>query len=74
MFRFLFNVSSCHFSYGIDRVYELKTIRITFLILIILKSYEYLNELAGCCVFVESNKYEYIITTMNTFNSYFITP
>ena len=30
-----------------DRVYKLKTIRETFLMLVILKKYEYLNELQG---------------------------
>ena len=30
-----------------DRVYELKTIRTTFLMLVILKNYDYLNELQG---------------------------
>ena len=41
-------------------VYELKKIRKIFLMLIILKNYEYLNELQGA-VFVKSSKYEYII-------------
>ena len=43
-----------------DRVYELETIKTTFLILVILKNYEYLNELQD----VVSS--EYIITTVNT--------
>ena len=43
-----------------DRVYELKTIKTTFLMLVILKSYDYLSELQG----VVSS--EYIITTVNT--------
>ena len=42
------------------RVYELKTIKTIFLMLVILKDYEYLNELQG----VVST--EYIITTVNT--------
>ena len=44
-----------------DRVYELKTIKITFSMLVILENYEYLNELQGV---VYS---EYIITTVNTY-------
>ena len=44
-----------------DRVYGLKTIIATFLMLVTLK-HEYLNELQGAV----SNKYEYIITTVNT--------
>ena len=43
-----------------ERVYELKTIKTAFLMLVILKNYEYLNELQG----VVSS--EYIITTVNT--------
>ena len=43
-----------------DRVYELKAIKTTFLMLVILKNYEYLNELQGI---VSS---EYITTTVNT--------
>ena len=43
-----------------DRVYELKTIKTTFLMLVILKNDEYLNELQG----VVSS--EYIITTVIT--------
>ena len=43
-----------------DRVYELKTIKTTFSMLVILKNYKYLNELQG----VVSS--EYIITTVNT--------
>ena len=36
-----------------DRVYELRTVRTTFVMLVILKSYEYLNELQGAVSFVE---------------------
>ena len=43
-----------------DRVYKLKTIKTTFLMLVTLKNYEYLNELQGV---VSSG---YIITTVNT--------
>ena len=43
-----------------DRVYELKTIKTTFLMLVILKNYEYLNELQGVVSF------KYVITTVNT--------
>ena len=43
-----------------DRVYELKTIKTTFLMLVIFKNCEYLNELHGVVSF------EYIITTVNT--------
>ena len=42
-----------------DRIYELKTIKTTLLMLVILKNYDYLNELQG----VVSS--EYIITTVN---------
>ena len=42
------------------RVYEIKTIKTTFLMMVILKNYKYLNELEG----VVSS--EYIITTANT--------
>ena len=56
-----------------DRVYELKTIRTTFLMLVILKNYDYLNQLqgGGLCrvkqIGIRNNYCEYI-------NSYFITP
>ena len=43
-----------------DRVYELKAIKTTFLMLVILKNYEYLNELQG------NVSSEYITTTVNT--------
>ena len=43
-----------------DRVYVLKTIKTTFLMLVILKNYKYLNEFQG----VVSS--EYIISIVNT--------
>ena len=39
--------------------------------LVILKNYKYF---AGCRVFVESNKYEYIIAVSSQIDNYFLVP